>query len=150
MVVNNNLLLFCRHVSPGAVYIDTPLDKVPVYQRGGTIIPVRERARRSSKLMRNDPITLYIAAQLNRESANGTLYLDDGETFNYNTGEYLYWSFLYKKQSEVLYTITSKNLDQNGIFDPDVYVEKILIRGVRYYPRNIHLYYDGWPNLIFF
>uniref|UniRef100_A0A915D3K3 DUF5110 domain-containing protein n=1 Tax=Ditylenchus dipsaci TaxID=166011 RepID=A0A915D3K3_9BILA len=103
-----------------------------------------ERARRASKLMRDDPVTLYIASELNKEFANGTLYMDDGETFKYEAGEYLYWSFTYKQQSEVLYTIVSKNLDINGTFDPDVYVEKIVIRGVRYYPRNIHLYYDDY------
>ena len=33
-------------------------DKVPVFQRGGSIIPKRERIRRSAALMHNDPITL--------------------------------------------------------------------------------------------
>jgi alpha 1,3-glucosidase len=70
-------------VSPGAIYTPTPLEHIPVYQRGGTIIPTRLRHRRSSKLMRNDPITLYIASELNNDFANGTLYLDDGETFAY-------------------------------------------------------------------
>lgn len=133
------------YVSPGAVYVNTPLDKIPVFQRGGTIVPIRERPRRSSKLMRDDPITLYVAAELNHERANGTIYLDDGESFNYaKNGEYLYWGFTYKKVNEQLYTITSKNLDSKGIYDPDVYVERIVIRGVRYYPRNIHLYYDDY------
>lgn len=114
------------------------------FQRGGTIVPIRERPRRSSKLMRDDPITLYVAAELNHERANGSIYLDDGESFNYaKNGEYLYWGFTYKKVNDQLYTITSKNLDPKGIYDPDVYVERIIIRGVRYYPRNIHLYYDG-------
>ncbi|KAI1725884.1 glycosyl hydrolases family 31 domain-containing protein [Ditylenchus destructor] len=133
------------YVSPGAVYVDTPLEKIPVFQRGGTIVPIRERPRRSSKLMRDDPITLYVAAELNHERANGSIYLDDGESFNYaKNGEYLYWGFTYKKVNDQLYTITSKNLDPKGIYDPDVYVERIIIRGVRYYPRNIHLYYDDY------
>lgn len=94
--------------------------------------------------MQNDPITLYVAAQLDKEWANGTLYLDDGETFDYaEKGQFLYYGFTYKKQSDFLYTITSKNLAPEGQYDPDVYVEKIVIRGVRYFPRNIHLYYDG-------
>lgn len=80
------------HLSPGAIWVETPLEKIPVFQRGGTIIPVRERQRRSSKLQRNDPITLYVASELDREFANGTLYLDDGETHNYrHKNEYLYW-----------------------------------------------------------
>jgi alpha 1,3-glucosidase len=71
------------HVSPGAIYTETPLERIPAYQRGGTIIPTRLRHRRSSMLMRNDPITLYVASELNQDFANGTLYLDDGESFAY-------------------------------------------------------------------
>jgi alpha 1,3-glucosidase len=37
------------------VSIDTPLDKIAVLQRGGSIIPRKLRLRRSSKLMINDP-----------------------------------------------------------------------------------------------
>jgi alpha 1,3-glucosidase len=46
---------------PGAVQVDTPMDKIPVYQRGGTIVPTRERVRRSSALMALDPYTLRVA-----------------------------------------------------------------------------------------
>lgn len=97
------------------------MEKIPVYQRGGTIIPIRQRHRRSSKLMRNDPITLVVASELNRDFANGTLYLDDGESFAYQTeSEYMYWSYTFKKENNYLYTITSKNLDKKGKYDPDV------------------------------
>ncbi|KAM3717044.1 Neutral alpha-glucosidase AB [Dirofilaria immitis] len=93
--------------APGAVYMDTPIDVIPLFQRGGTIIPTWERVRRASKLMFQDPITLYIAINFNGDYANGTIYMDDGETFEY------------------------KN-------------EKVIIRGVRYYPMNIHIYLDDW------
>ena len=157
----------CEHIYnlQFIVYTDTPINKFPVFQLGGTvrfiwmfkkwqwiyvfhfnfkIVPIRERARRSSKAQTHDPITLYIAAELDREYANGTIYLDDGESLNYRSGEFLYWGFTYKKVNEVLYTITSKNLDKSGKYDPDVYIEKIVIRGVRYYPSNVHMYYDDY------
>ena len=35
--------------------------QVPVFQRGGTIIPQKLRIRRSSSLMANDPYTLTVA-----------------------------------------------------------------------------------------
>ncbi|VDK20034.1 unnamed protein product [Anisakis simplex] len=131
--------------APGAVYVNGSMESVPRLQRGGTIIPVRERIRRASTLMRNDPITLYIAASYNKDNlANGTIYMDDGETFNYKKGEYLYWAFIYKKVSDQLYTITAKNLDKNGKLETDVLIEKIVIRGVRYFPMNVHIYLDGW------
>ncbi|KAI6229837.1 Glycosyl hydrolase family 31 protein [Aphelenchoides fujianensis] len=144
-MLGNALLTGKMHVSPGAVYVDTPLEKIPVYQRGGTIVPIRRRHRRSSKLMRNDPITLMIASELNRDFANGTLYLDDGESFAYQTdNDYMYWGYTFKKENNHLYTITSKNLEKNGKFDPDVWVEQIVIRGVRFYPRNVHIYIDDY------
>lgn len=34
------------------VTIDAPIDKIPVFQRGGTIVPRKMRTRRSSKLMK--------------------------------------------------------------------------------------------------
>ncbi|CEF66342.1 Neutral alpha-glucosidase AB [Strongyloides ratti] len=130
--------------APGAVYTETPIDRIPVFQRGGTIVPAKNRLRRSSKLMQNDPITLYIANDLANTFANGTIYLDDGETFNYKKGDYLYWGFTYKKKSDHLFTITSKSLDPKGTYDPDVYIEKIVIRGVRYYPTSVHVYLDDF------
>uniref|UniRef100_A0AC35TZI0 Cadherin domain-containing protein n=1 Tax=Rhabditophanes sp. KR3021 TaxID=114890 RepID=A0AC35TZI0_9BILA len=128
--------------SPGAIYMDTPITKIPLLQRGGTIIPTRSRIRRSSKLMKDDPITLYIAADYAGNHANGSVYLDDGETYEYKTGEYLYWGFEYKKVSSHLYAISSKNLDKKGVYESEVYVEKIVIRGVRYFPTAVHIYLD--------
>ena len=41
--------------------ISTPIDVMPVFQRGGTILPKQMRVRRSSKLMINDPyVTLNL------------------------------------------------------------------------------------------
>ena len=50
----------------GEVSVPVHPDRIPVYQRGGTIIPKKERIRRSSALMANDPITLIIALDKNR------------------------------------------------------------------------------------
>uniref|UniRef100_A0A158R447 Gal_mutarotas_2 domain-containing protein n=1 Tax=Syphacia muris TaxID=451379 RepID=A0A158R447_9BILA len=130
--------------APGAVYVDSPLDAIPLFQRGGSIIPVWGRVRRASTLMRQDPITLYVAANSDGTFANGTLYMDDGESFEYKTGQYLYWSYTYKKESDLLYSLTSKNLDKKGVMDRDIFIERIVIRGVRYFPRNVHMYLDDW------
>ncbi|VDN30007.1 unnamed protein product [Gongylonema pulchrum] len=130
-------------IAPGAVYVDAPLDAIPLFQRGGTIIPTWERVRRASTLMRQDPITLYIAINLKGDFSNGTIYMDDGETFDYQNGQYLYWGFIYKKEGDQLYSISSKNLDRRGKLQNNIYIEKIVVRGVRYYPTNVHIYLDG-------
>ena len=88
----------------GNMNYPAPYEKIPVFIRGGSIVPVRERVRRSSPLMREDPITLIIAPD--REGkATGTLYLDDGKSFEYKTGAHLYMEFTYqagKLQSKML------------------------------------------------
>ncbi|KAF9436979.1 hypothetical protein BGZ76_002382 [Entomortierella beljakovae] len=77
---------------PGSKEVASPADKIPVYQRAGTIIPKRERPRRSSKAMENDPFTLVIALDSLGE-AKGQIYLDDGETFNHEHGDYIWREF---------------------------------------------------------
>jgi alpha-glucosidase (family GH31 glycosyl hydrolase) len=47
---------------PGGEHtMDTPLHRVPVYLRGGTIVPRKDRIRRSSSLTTLDPYTLIVA-----------------------------------------------------------------------------------------
>jgi alpha-glucosidase (family GH31 glycosyl hydrolase) len=45
--------------------IKTPIQESPVLIRGGSIIPRKERLRRSSALMRFDPYTLFVALDKN-------------------------------------------------------------------------------------
>ncbi|CAH0485165.1 unnamed protein product [Peronospora farinosa] len=56
--------------------VPAPLDAIPVFQRGGTILPRKQRVRRSSELMRDDPLTLVVALDQHFE-ARGELYVDD-------------------------------------------------------------------------
>eukprot|EP01043_Picozoa_sp_COSAG02_P017594 COSAG02_NODE_800_length_17049_cov_14.510737_12_plen_980_part_00 len=71
------------------VTVPTPLEKIPVYQRGGSIIPKKMRVRRSSSAQANDPYTLVIALDTPKAaaggSASGDLYLDDGHSFDHQT-----------------------------------------------------------------
>lgn len=62
------------------IVVPAALHQIPLFIRGGSIIPTRERRRRSSPLMKLDPFTLRIALD-KKGSAQGELYLDDGETF---------------------------------------------------------------------
>jgi len=107
----------------GEISIQAPYDKMVVYQRGGTIVPRKHRIRRSSALMHDDPITLHIA--VNREGkARGSLYIDDGRTFDYKTGgKSIYVEF--KFEDEVL---TAKMLQPAGT-ETKVWLEKVIILG---------------------
>jgi len=66
----------------GRVRVDAPLSFIPVYVRGGSIIPRKLRLRRSSKLMFYDPLTLIVVLDTNNE-AEGVLYMDDETTLDH-------------------------------------------------------------------
>ncbi|KAF9182981.1 hypothetical protein BGZ51_004318 [Haplosporangium sp. Z 767] len=103
---------------PGAKEVASPTNKIPVYQRAGTIVPKRERPRRSSKAMENDPFTLVIALDSNGE-ATGRIYLDDGESFDYQTGDYILKEF--KVANKVL---TSHSLKPAGAEETSEFVKR--------------------------
>ena len=70
----------------------------------------RERLRRSAvlALTMNDPISLQIFADT-KGNANGSLYLDDGLTYDYRTKKaFAFGSFEYSKRS-VIYTFERGN-----------------------------------------
>ncbi|CAM0137680.1 glucosidase II [Umbelopsis sp. WA50703] len=106
--------------------VSAPLDVVPAYYRGGHIIPRRERLRRSSHAMSLDPFTLVIAVDANGE-ANGSLYLDDGQTFGYEKNEYLKANFNFKN-GVLTYSIQHTNPVFASSIAP-VRVERLIILG---------------------
>eukprot|EP00492_Amphilonche_elongata_P004975 TRINITY_DN566_c0_g1_i2.p2 TRINITY_DN566_c0_g1~~TRINITY_DN566_c0_g1_i2.p2 ORF type:complete len:148 (-),score=13.98 TRINITY_DN566_c0_g1_i2:12-455(-) len=72
----------------GATAAQVQIDmEIPVFYRGGYIIPEKHRKRRSSEQMKEDPYTLVIAASKSN-FASGFLYLDDGSSLDYMRNEY--------------------------------------------------------------
>lgn len=60
------------------VTIDAPLGHIPVYIRGGTVIPTQKPGKTTAE-SRQNPWGLLVALDL-KGAAQGTLYLDDGES----------------------------------------------------------------------
>uniref|UniRef100_A0A8C7ZAV1 Glucosidase II alpha subunit b n=1 Tax=Oryzias sinensis TaxID=183150 RepID=A0A8C7ZAV1_9TELE len=80
---------FQKHNGAQNLYIPVTMSSIPVFQRGGSIIPRKMRVRRSSSCMEHDPYTLYAALNA-RGVAEGELYIDDGHTFNYEKKEFIH------------------------------------------------------------
>jgi len=77
--------------------IDTPLERIPVFQRGGSIIPRKDRPRRSTTQMVDDPYTLVVA--LDKDGyAEGELYVDDGHSYAYTNGGYVRRQFRFSNR----------------------------------------------------
>jgi len=104
------------------VNIQAPLNKIPVYQRGGSIIPRKERVRRSSSLTHRDPYTLLITLNASNE-AYGELYVDDGHSFDYKNGKYI----------KAKFQMTGTNLiawHEHSNFETKAWIERIVVLGV--------------------
>lgn len=111
--------------------VPAPIDKVPLLMQGGHIIPRKDRPRRSSGLMKWDPYTLVVVVDSNGE-AEGTLYVDDGETYDYQRGGYIHRRFHFRdatlssedigikgpKTAEYLKAMSAVRVEKVVIIDP--------------------------------
>lgn len=77
------------------VTVDAPLHKIPLLMRGGHVFARRDRPRRSSALMRWDDYTLVVAVGRDGGVAQGDLYVDDGDSFDYERGQYIHRRFVF-------------------------------------------------------
>ena len=141
------------------VTIPAALHQLPLLVRGGSILPTRERPRRSSSLMKNDPFTLRVALSKSG-NARGELYMDDGVSYDHQKGEFVWREFIASSKGKVV-RVSSTNLGSarpseavDGVdltsYDPsndyakavaDVRVEKMVILGLSYKPTSVKV--DG-------
>ncbi|KAJ3553374.1 hypothetical protein NM688_g3646 [Phlebia brevispora] len=84
-----------------SITVPAALHQIPLLIRGGSILPTRERPRRSSPLMKNDPFTLRIALS-NAGNARGELYLDDGVSYAHKEGQFIWREFTAEKQGKTI------------------------------------------------
>lgn len=108
--------------------IPVTMESIPVFQRGGTIIPRKDRPRRSSTQTVNDPYTLVVALN-STYGAEGELYIDDGKTFDFAEGAYIYRKFTFSKGR---LTSTSTKAREKGSkeFTSPCVVERVIILGL--------------------
>ncbi|CAZ81178.1 unnamed protein product [Tuber melanosporum] len=113
--------------------VSAALEEIPLFMRGGHIIPRKDRPRRSSGLMKYDPYTLVIAVS-SEGTADGVLYVDDGETYAHQSGAYIHRAFTFSYGDN---TLRSGNLHPEpakaAAYNKDmrsVRVERIVIVGI--------------------
>ena len=113
--------------------VSAPLESVPLLMRGGHIFPRRDIPRRSSAMMRFDDYTLVVTIG-NDNVAEGELYVDDGDSFNYENGQYIHRKF--ELSENLLSSVDAEGRDPNSIKPGpwftamnEVYIDKIIIVG---------------------
>ncbi|KAF8904918.1 alpha-glucosidase [Mucidula mucida] len=126
--------------------ISVELSTVPIYIRGGSILPLRERPRRSAPLMAYDPFTLRVALDKSGYSASGELYLDDGEGYSYEQGDYVWRKFTAEKHGKKGLKLSSTALGNSsgGAYEKElegrgVRVEKVVVLGLGVKPKSVRV-----------
>ncbi|GAA6001422.1 hypothetical protein JCM10207_006659 [Rhodosporidiobolus poonsookiae] len=139
------------------VKVPAPLESIPMLLQGGHIFPRRDLVRRSSILTWRDPITLVVSADLTGTSASGSLYLDDGDSFDNQRGDFVYRKFDLAPQSAGSKTLVLRNRAHQdpratadlAAYDPagnawaskiaDVVVREIVVLGLPSKPTCVKL-----------
>ena len=130
-------------VSSGIKYetltVKSDIDKIPVYQRGGSILARKLRLRRSTQMMTNDPYTLYVA--LNKSNnASGEVYMDDEHSFSHQGPEGRFGiSELSVESGKFIKNSVSGNSEWASNNLPARMVERIVVMGVASEPSNLSL-----------
>lgn len=114
---------FQKHNGAQNLYIPVTMSSIPVFQRGGSIIPRKLRVRRSSSCMEHDPYTFYVALNPQR-TAEGELYIDDGHTFNYEKQEFIHRRLMFANN-----VLSSVNLTPEARFTTRSWIERVIILG---------------------
>ncbi|GAA5833625.1 hypothetical protein JCM9279_001580 [Rhodotorula babjevae] len=133
------------------VKVPAPLESIPILHHGGHILPRRDLVRRAAALAWKDPITLVVAVDLTGSSANGSLYLDDGESFANARGDYVYRDFALGPQSKSSKALTLRNRPKDD-YDPanafaesiaDVKVRQVVVLGLSSKPTCVKVAGSG-------
>ncbi|KAF4519178.1 hypothetical protein B566_EDAN008241 [Ephemera danica] len=117
----DTLEMFSRH---GTKKVATPKTKIPVYQRGGTVLAKKERIRRSTALTHDDPFTLVVALDIN--------------SYSYREKQYLYLGFNFNNKQ-----LTCKFIDTKAHFTTKAWLERVIILGLNSSPSKVMLYNKG-------
>jgi alpha-glucosidase (family GH31 glycosyl hydrolase) len=118
--------------SLGEISVPAPLNHLPLFIRGGAIIPHQQSAM-NTVLSRKKPMYLVIALD-SKEKARGDLFWDDGESIDtYQTSRYNYFIFAFNSQRLTLEPWTY-NYPEMG---REVKLEEIKMFGLNKQPTRI-------------
>ncbi|KAG8560581.1 hypothetical protein GDO81_015038 [Engystomops pustulosus] len=118
--------------------VDVTLKEIPVYQRGGSIIPMHTMTGRSTGWMDESPYELRIALD-RKGAAVGEVYLDDGHSFQYlHQHMFCYRRFTFTKN--VLY---SSSADKAGCYPVRSALENVHIMGFKKSPSEVIVHQPG-------
>ena len=116
----------------GQINISADYDFLPLFLRGGSILPRQQSAMNTVKA-RQKPMNLILALN-RRDEAQGNLFWDDGESIDtYRASTYNYFHFDYRTQRLNIRPLTYKYPRMGE----EINLDEITIYGLRHEPRTI-------------
>ncbi|XP_064421172.1 neutral alpha-glucosidase C [Latimeria chalumnae] len=133
-----NIRTFKRHEGAQTLCVPVSIESIPVFQRGGSIVPRKTRVCRSTEWMKDIPYVLHVALDF-KGSAVGELFLDDGHSFDYQAEN----KFIHKRFSFNNNTLSSSSADRREHFQTSCEVEEVLIMGFEAAPSSVTVQNSG-------
>lgn len=119
---------FSGEKTPSGTHVmPVDLGTIPLFLRGGYIVPMKLRLRRSTYAARLDPFTLVVALNAQGNS-HGDLYLDDGTTFAYRDGAFVHRAFAFSKNTLSCSSYPSEAAP-SGAYEAVNAVERVVVYG---------------------
>lgn len=127
------------------VRIPVELQTIPLFYRGGFIIPKKSRPRRSSEMMVNDYYTIMVILDASNSDAVGHLYLDDFHSTDRNEARMYRMDYNHTNKTSAVFEFTQLS-GSPGASDQSQLIERIVIMGARLVkPNRVFVTGDG-PN----
>ena len=114
--------------------IESNILEIPVFIRGGKIISIFENPKENTFETLKQPICLLIALG-EKNLAEGEIYLDDGETFNFMKGLFIHRLF---KVSKGFLKNIKGSINSNFELYKNSYINKIIIFGAKNSLSNLN------------
>lgn len=83
--------------------------------------------------MADDPYSLIVALDKHNK-AQGSIYIDDGETYDYKNNKFIYAKITYESGA-----ITYSFVNENASYPTRSWVERIIIAGIKTPPKTAKL-----------
>uniref|UniRef100_UPI003AABD2D7 neutral alpha-glucosidase C n=1 Tax=Centroberyx gerrardi TaxID=166262 RepID=UPI003AABD2D7 len=118
------------------------LDTVPVFQRGGSVVPRSTESGSCTAELQQFPLSITVALDSHGVAA-GELYLDDGHSFSYRDRK----AFCLRRFSMLSGRLLCRNASEEGEFECDTVIQSVTILGVKSKPSTVILHVSGTKDV---
>ncbi|MFA9377402.1 MAG: TIM-barrel domain-containing protein [Lachnotalea sp.] len=123
------------YVGGTEIVVDTPIDKIPIFIKAGTILPIIEGIQYAEEIAKTMEIHVYPGAD-----GSFTLYEDEGNNYNYENGAYSTITMLWDNENKQFIFG-----NRYGEFEGMEVIRNFTLKIVTY---NVEVEYNGLEQII--